>query len=181
MNIAGDVFIVLGLVFMVITALGLLRLPDFFSRVHAVSKSETLGIALLLLGLILHEGATLLSLKFALILVFVAIANPVGAPSAYPRRLAHGTDALAEGGTRMIWWLELSLFGLLVVAALIALSVRDMIAAVATLSVYSFLAAALLALMGAVDVALTEAALGAGVTGVFLIGAISVVERRTPD
>ena len=81
----------------------------------------------------------------------------------------------------MIWWLELSLFGLLVVAALIALSVRDMIAAVATLSVYSFLAAALLALMGAVDVALTEAALGAGVTGVLLVGAVSVVDRRTPD
>ncbi|MCY4581813.1 MAG: monovalent cation/H(+) antiporter subunit G [Chloroflexi bacterium] len=79
MSIAGDVFIVLGLAFMVITALGLVRLPDFFSRVHAVSKSETLGITLLLLGLILHEGATLLSLKFALILVFVAIANPVGA------------------------------------------------------------------------------------------------------
>lgn len=79
MSIAGDVFIGLGLAFMVITALGLVRLPDFFSRVHAVSKSETLGIALLLLGLILHEGPTLLSLKFALILVFVAIANPVGA------------------------------------------------------------------------------------------------------
>jgi len=81
----------------------------------------------------------------------------------------------------MIWWLELSLFGLLVAAALIALSVRDMIAAVATLSVYSFLAATLLALMGAVDVALTEAALGAGVTGVLLVGAVSVVDRRTPD
>jgi uncharacterized MnhB-related membrane protein len=81
----------------------------------------------------------------------------------------------------MIWWLELSLFGLLVVAALIALSVRDMIAAIATLSVYSFLAATLLALMGAVDVALTEAALGAGVTGVLLIAAISIVDRRTPD
>ncbi len=81
----------------------------------------------------------------------------------------------------MIWWLELSLFGLLVVAALIALSVRDMIAAVATLSVYSFLVAVLLALMGAVDVALTEAALGAGVTGVFVIAAISIVDRRTPD
>ena len=81
----------------------------------------------------------------------------------------------------MIWELELALFGLLVVAALIALSVRDMIAAVATLSVYSFLAAVLLALMGAVDVALTEAALGAGVTGVLLVGALSVVDRRTPD
>jgi uncharacterized MnhB-related membrane protein len=86
-----------------------------------------------------------------------------------------------ERWQQMIWWLELSLFALLVVAALIALSVRDMIAAVATLSVYSFLAAALLALMGAVDVALTEAALGAGVTGVLLIAAISIVDRRTPD
>ncbi len=79
MSIAGDVFIGLGLAFMVITALGLVRLPDFFSRVHAVSKSETLGIALLLLGLILHEGATFVSLKLGLIIVFVAIANPVGA------------------------------------------------------------------------------------------------------
>ena len=62
----------------------------------------------------------------------------------------------------MIWWLELPLFGLLVFAAVIALSVRDLIAAVAALTIYSLLVAALLALMGAVDVALTEAALGAG-------------------
>lgn len=79
MSIAGSVLIGLGLAFMVITALGMIRLPDFYSRVHAVSKSETLGIALVLLGLILHEGATLVSLKIGLILVFVAVANPVGA------------------------------------------------------------------------------------------------------
>lgn len=79
MSVAGNLFIGLGLAFMVITALGLLRLPDFFARVHAVSKTETLGITLVLIGLILHEGATLVSLKIGLILVFVAIANPVGA------------------------------------------------------------------------------------------------------
>lgn len=79
MSIAGNVLMGLGFAFMVITALGMVRLPDFFARVHAVSKSETLGITLLLLGIILHEGATLVSLKIGLILVFVAIANPVGA------------------------------------------------------------------------------------------------------
>ena len=42
MSIAGTVLIALGLAFMVITALGMIRLPDFYSRVHAVSKSETL-------------------------------------------------------------------------------------------------------------------------------------------
>ena len=55
----------------------------------------------------------------------------------------------------MVWWLELALFGLLLVSAVVALSLRDLIAAVAALSVYSFMAAALLAMMGAVDVAFT--------------------------
>lgn len=81
----------------------------------------------------------------------------------------------------MIWWLELAFFSLLILAAVIALSVRDVIAAVAALTAYSFLAAALLALMGAVDVALTEAALGAGITGVLLIGAVKLMRRGTVD
>ena len=75
----GTALMTVGITLMAITTLGLVRLPDFFSRVHAVSKSETLGIALVLLGLILHDGATLVSLKLVLIVVFVAIANPVGA------------------------------------------------------------------------------------------------------
>ncbi len=79
MTIASNVLIGTGLLFMALTALGMLRLPDFFSRVHSVSKSETLGITLVLLGLIFSEGATLVSLKLALVLVFVAIANPVAA------------------------------------------------------------------------------------------------------
>ncbi len=81
----------------------------------------------------------------------------------------------------MIWWIEILLFGLLTLAAVVALNVRDMIAAVAALTIYSLLAAALLALMGAVDVALTEAALGAGITGVLLIGAIRLLRRRSVD
>ena len=81
----------------------------------------------------------------------------------------------------MVWWLELAIFGLLVASGIVALTLRDLIAAVAALSVYSFLAAALLAMMGAVDVALTEAALGAGITVVLFIGAISLMERRSVD
>ena len=81
----------------------------------------------------------------------------------------------------MVWELELALFGLLIVAAVVALEMRDLLAAVAALAVYSFLAAALLAMMGAVDVALTEAALGAGITTVLLIGGLSLMSRRSVD
>ena len=81
----------------------------------------------------------------------------------------------------MIWQLELALYVLLVAAAVLALWTRDLIAAVTALTVYSFLAAALLTLMGAVDVALTEIALGAGVTGVLFIGGVSLMKRRSVD
>ena len=79
MSIFALTLLVAGLFFIGVTVLGLLRLPDFFTRVHAVSKSETLGIALVLLALIVHDGLTLTSLKLALVVLFVAIANPVGA------------------------------------------------------------------------------------------------------
>ena len=79
MSIAGTVLLGLGLFFMAVTAVGLVRLPDFFTRVHSVSKSETLGITLVLLGLIAHQGFDQTSLKLGLIALFVLITNPVAA------------------------------------------------------------------------------------------------------
>lgn len=79
MNIVGLAIMAVGMFFLLVSSIGLIRLPGFFARVHAVSKSETMGTTLILAGLIVHEGLTLVSLKLGLILVFVAIANPVGA------------------------------------------------------------------------------------------------------
>ena len=79
MEIAGDLLLLGGVFFIAVTAVGLLRLPDFYCRVHAVSKTETLGLGLLLLGLVFHEGLSLLGLKLALILVFSVLTNPLAA------------------------------------------------------------------------------------------------------
>jgi multicomponent Na+:H+ antiporter subunit G len=79
MTTLGLVFMSVGIFFLLVSAVGLLRLPDFFTRVHAVSKSETMGIVLLFVGLVFYQGLDLISLKFVLIVLFVAIANPVGA------------------------------------------------------------------------------------------------------
>ena len=81
----------------------------------------------------------------------------------------------------MIWQLEFALYFLILISAVTALTLRDLIAAIAALSTYSFLVASLLALMGAVDVSLTEVALGAGVTGVLLVGGISLMQRMSID
>jgi multicomponent Na+:H+ antiporter subunit G len=72
------VFLAGGAFFLLVSTVGLLRLPDFFSRTHAVGKSETLGGFLVLLGLAVHAGLTLESLKLFLIVIFIAVTNPAG-------------------------------------------------------------------------------------------------------
>ena len=65
-----------GLFFHGVAALGVARMPDFFTRLHAVSKAETLGVLLTLAGLALWSGLTLLTLKLAGVALFLFLANP---------------------------------------------------------------------------------------------------------
>ena len=69
----------------------------------------------------------------------------------------------------------------MVVAAVISLRVKDQLAASVVFGIYSFLMCLLWAEMGAVDVAFTEAAVGAGVSAVFLIATVFNVKRRSSD
>jgi multicomponent Na+:H+ antiporter subunit B len=78
----------------------------------------------------------------------------------------------------MILPLDILLFAIVIVTALLALQVKDLLTAVAMLAGYSLFAALLFAGMQAVDVAFVEAALGAGLTGVLLIAAILATSRR---
>lgn len=81
----------------------------------------------------------------------------------------------------MILQLDFWLMLILVAAAFTAIEVRDLLAAVGVLTGYSFLMALLFAELGAPDVALTEAALGAGLTGIFLLVALAFMNRRSED
>lgn len=65
-----------GVFFLFIGSIGLIRLPDFFSRCHATGKADTLGVMLVLAGLIVYEGLTLNCAKMLIILAFVALTNP---------------------------------------------------------------------------------------------------------
>jgi multicomponent Na+:H+ antiporter subunit G len=70
------IFLIGGAVFLFVSCVGLLRLPDFYTRAHAVGKAETLGSMLMLVGLALYNGAALGSLKLLLILAIIAVTNP---------------------------------------------------------------------------------------------------------
>ncbi|MHC4941969.1 MAG: hydrogenase subunit MbhD domain-containing protein [Planctomycetota bacterium] len=81
----------------------------------------------------------------------------------------------------MIWQFDLVILTLVVFCAIAAIVVKDLMSAAVILGAYSFLMCLLWTEMGAVDVAFTEAAVGAGVSTVFFIAAIFRTTRRTQD
>ncbi len=81
----------------------------------------------------------------------------------------------------MIWQLDLILCILIIICAVAAITIKDLLAAVIILGAYSFFMCILWAQMGAVDVAFTEASVGAGVGTVLFIAAVSKTKRRSKD
>jgi len=80
-----------GVLFMLISAIGLLRLPDVFSRMHAAGKAATLGVSCLLLAAGIFFGANWLWRMFVLILLFFVtapIATTTMARAAYRSKLS---------------------------------------------------------------------------------------------
>lgn len=78
-----------GGLFVFIGGIGLVRFPDFFTRLHAASVTDTLGAGLILLGLGLQEGWTLNTVKLVLILIFMVLTGPT-ATHALAKAALHG-------------------------------------------------------------------------------------------
>jgi uncharacterized MnhB-related membrane protein len=81
----------------------------------------------------------------------------------------------------MIWPVDLIIMILVIVCGLGALAVRDLLGAAILFGAYSFMMCLLWAIMGAVDVAFTEASVGAGVSTVLFVAAVFRTSRRTKD
>jgi multicomponent Na+:H+ antiporter subunit G len=62
---------------LLIGSLGLIKLPDFYCRIHAVGMIDTAGASFIILGMIIHQGFSLVSFKLALIGVFLFFTSPI--------------------------------------------------------------------------------------------------------
>lgn len=80
-EIMAGIFIFLGCFFIIVASIGVVRFPDFYTRVHPAGKADTMGQVLVLLGLIVYEGLSLISIKLLLIILFIFIANPTATHS----------------------------------------------------------------------------------------------------
>lgn len=78
-NILTATCLLSGAFFMLVAAIGILKLPDLYQRLHASAKAATLGVALLLLGAALHSGDMGVVARCLMSIVFFILTAPVGA------------------------------------------------------------------------------------------------------
>jgi len=69
---------IVGLFFLAVATIGLLRLPDVYNRLHATTKCDTLGAGLVLLSLALQSEMAV-AIRLALLIIFIVITNPTAA------------------------------------------------------------------------------------------------------
>ena len=81
----------------------------------------------------------------------------------------------------MIWQIEIIILVIVIICAISALAIKDLLSAAIFFGAYSFMMCLLWAIMGAVDVAFTEASVGAGISTVLFVAAVFQTSRRTKD
>lgn len=87
--VAGGFFCIVG-------GVGLIRMPDFFTRVHAAGVVETLGAGAILLGLILQAGLTLVAAKLVMIGLLLFLTSPASTHALAKAALVRGVKPLLE-------------------------------------------------------------------------------------
>ena len=76
LDVASGLLLAAGCIFVLIGAIGVLRLPDFYTRMHAAGVTDTLGAELILLAMILQAGFSLVTVKLVAILFFLFFTSP---------------------------------------------------------------------------------------------------------
>jgi multicomponent Na+:H+ antiporter subunit G len=78
-NIIVGLLIIIGAFFTLFAALGVLRFPDLYTRMHAASKAGVFGSGLILIGLAIHASDVAISLRAVLAILFLILTTPISA------------------------------------------------------------------------------------------------------
>ena len=97
-DILSGLCIAVGVVALLTGSIGLIRLPDLYSRTHAVGMMDTAGVGFIILGLIIHEGFTLVSVKLALVGIFLLFTSPIATHAVSQVAYRSGLKPLVDDG-----------------------------------------------------------------------------------
>ena len=77
LEILSGICFFLGIISILIGSIGIIKLPDVFSRLHASGMIDTAGVAFIILGMVLQSGLSITSIKLILIGVFIFFTSPI--------------------------------------------------------------------------------------------------------
>lgn len=92
---ASWICLVIGSISCVIGGIGMIRMPDFYTRGHAAGLTDTLGAGLILIGLMFQGGLALVTIKLVLVLFFLFITSPTATHALV--KAAYSSGVVAEG------------------------------------------------------------------------------------
>ena len=84
----------------IIGGIGMIRLPDLFTRMHAAGLIDTMGIGLIAIGLMVQSGFTLITVKLVIIVVFVLFTSPTATHALAKAALHGGVKPLLDIGNK---------------------------------------------------------------------------------
>lgn len=94
LDIVTFLFLLVGSAFAVIGGIGIVRLPDFYTRLHGGGVTDTLGAGLILIGLMFQAGITLATVKLLMILFFLLVTSPTACHALAQAALNQGLEPL---------------------------------------------------------------------------------------
>ncbi|MDE2953347.1 MAG: monovalent cation/H(+) antiporter subunit G [Gemmatimonadota bacterium] len=95
-DILSWICLISGCILCMIGGLGLLRLPDFYSRMHGGGITDTLGAGLVLIGLMFQGGLTTVTVKLVMILVILLITSPTSTHAVGKAALTSGLKPFVD-------------------------------------------------------------------------------------
>ena len=95
-DLLGAIFVIAGGFFLIVGGLGLVRLPDLFTRLHAAGVGDTLGVGLFVLGFMFLVDLGSVTVKLLLVLLFILLTGPVATHALAKAALHGGLRPLAE-------------------------------------------------------------------------------------
>ena len=100
LDVISGTLLCAGAVFVLSGAAGLLRFPDFYTRIHAASVTDSAGAALILLGLLLQVSSWQTAVRLLIILCFLALTGPTAAHVLANAARRDGVPVLPDGDRR---------------------------------------------------------------------------------
>ena len=100
-DIISTMFLAAGAFIMITGTVGLLKMPDFYTRIHAAGKCDTLGQILIIFGCMIYEGFTFITIKLLLVSAFYLLAGPAGCHALMKAAYVTGVPVWKKGDKRM--------------------------------------------------------------------------------